>query len=191
MARFRINSTDSSMVYLSKNDHLEVGSFVTFRVNSSGAFSSANSELVIVYPNGGQTLFTDQTHNIQWRAYGEGISSVDIYFSVSSDSNINAGFEGYWTGINGGIIAENVPSVPGLNSYQWNLSGFAESDSVRIRIVSDEKVVLNQETKEYVKARDINGWYIKIKNPSFSRSISARSINFIGPRSYLDARYSK
>ena len=32
MPRFQINSTDSSMIFLSKNDHLEVGSFVTFRV---------------------------------------------------------------------------------------------------------------------------------------------------------------
>ena len=37
MPRFQINSTDSSMIFLSKNDHLEVGSFVTFRVSSSGA----------------------------------------------------------------------------------------------------------------------------------------------------------
>ena len=48
------------MIFLSVNDYLEVGSFVTFRVSSSGAFSSANSELVIVKPNGGQTLYTDQ-----------------------------------------------------------------------------------------------------------------------------------
>ena len=55
---------------------------------------------MIVYPNGGQTLFTDQTHDIKWRVYGDGISSVDIYYSVSSDSNLNAVAEGFWTGIN-------------------------------------------------------------------------------------------
>ena len=162
MPRFQINSTDSSMIFLSINDHLEVGSFVTFRVSSSGAFSSANSELVIVYPNGGQTLFTDKKHDIKWRVYGDGISSVDIYYSVSCDSNLNARAEGYWTGINGGIIAQNVPTVSGLNSYEWDLTGFPESDSVRIRIVSDEKVVLDQKTDEYVKAIDINGWNFKI-----------------------------
>ena len=191
MPRFQINSTDSNMIYLSKNDHLEVGSFVTFRVSSTGAFSSANSELVIVYPNGGQTLFTDQTHIIQWRVYGEGISSVDIHFSVSPDSNISASAEGYWTGINGGIIAENVPTVSGLNSYEWDLTSFAENDSVRIRIVSDEKVVLDQKTDEYVKARDINGWYFKIKNPSSSRLTSSRSTDFIGPHSYASGRSAK
>tara|TARA_B100001287_G_scaffold95745_1_gene80466 strand:- start:40 stop:834 length:795 start_codon:yes stop_codon:yes gene_type:complete len=191
MPRFQINSTDSNMIFLSKNDHLEVGSFVTFRVSSSGAFSSANSELVIVYPNGGQTLFTDQTYDIKWRVYGDGISSVDIYYSVSSDSNLNASAEGYWTGINGGVIAQNVSTVSGLNSYEWDLTGFPESDSVRIRIVSDEKVVLDQKTQEYVKARDINGWYVKIKNPSFSRSVSAVNNDFIGPRVYSGSRFTK
>ena len=191
MPRFQINSTDSNMIFLSKNDHLEVGSFVTFRVSSSGAFSSANSELVIVYPNGGQTLFTDQTYDIKWRVYGDGISSVDIYYSVSSDSNLNASAEGYWTGINGGVIAQNVSTVSGLNSYEWDLTGFPESDSVRIRIVSDEKVVLDQKTQEYVKARDINGWYVKIKNPSFSSSVSAVKNDFIGPRVYLGSRFTK
>ena len=182
MPRFQINSTDSEMVFLSVDDYLEVGSFITFKVSSSGAFATANSELVIVYPNGGQTLFTNQKYNIQWRAYGDDISAVDIYYSTSSDSNLNAFAEGYWTGSNGGLIAEDVASIAGLNSYEWDLTGFAENDSVRIRIVSNEKVVLDEETEQYVKARDINGWYIKTKNPSTLQSLSSNSRYFIGPR---------
>tara|TARA_B100001094_G_scaffold207382_1_gene201254 strand:- start:873 stop:1412 length:540 start_codon:yes stop_codon:yes gene_type:complete len=170
------------MIFLSKNDHLEVGSFVTFRVSSSGAFSTANSELVVVYPNGGQTLYTDQKYNIQWRVYGKNISSVDIYYSTSSDSNLSSFAEGFWTGLNGGLIAENVPSVAGLNSYEWDLSGFLESDSVRIRIVSDEKVVLDEKTDQYVKARDINGWYIKVQDPSMIQLSSYSDQHFIGPQ---------
>ena len=182
MPRFQINSTDSEMVFLSVNDYLEVGSFITFKVSSSGVFATANSELVIVYPNGGQTLFTNQKYNIQWRAYGADISAVDIYYSTSSDSNLNAFAEGYWTGLNGGLIAEDVVSIAGLNSFEWDLTGFAENDSVRIRIVSNEKVVLDKETEQYVKARDINGWYIKTKNPSTFQTISSNSRYFIGPR---------
>jgi hypothetical protein len=136
MPRFQINSTDSQMIFLSINDHLEVGSFITFRVSSSGAFASANSELVIVKPNGGQTLYTDQSYDIQWRTYGEGISAVSISYPTSSCSNISAIIDGYWTGVNGDIIAENVSSVDGLNTYEWDLNGFSEQDSVRIRIVS-------------------------------------------------------
>jgi hypothetical protein len=182
MPRFQINSTDSEMVFLSVNDYLEVGSFITFKVSSSGVFATANSELVIVYPNGGQTLFTDQKYNIQWRAYGDDISAVDIYYSTSSDSNISAFAEGYWTGLNGGLIAEDVASVSGLNSYEWNLTGFAENDSIRIRIVSNEKVILDENTEQYIKARDINGWYIKTQNSSAVQSVSSNNGYFIGPQ---------
>ena len=182
MPRFQINSTDSQMIFLSVNDHLEVGSFITFRVSSSGAFASANTELVIVKPNGGQTLYTDQSYDIKWRTYGEGISAVNIYYSTSSDTNISAGIDGYWTGINGGIIAEEVSSVVGLNTYEWDLSGFAEQDSVRIRIVSKEKVALDPKTQQNVKARDMNGWYLKIRNPGRSSSVSISDQQFIGPR---------
>ena len=187
MPRFQINSTDSQMIFLSINDHLEVGSFITFRVSSSGAFASANSELVIVKPNGGQTLYTDQSYDIQWRTYGEGISAVNIYYSTSSDTNISAALDGYWSGVNGGIIAEDVSSAAGLNTYEWDLNGFSEQDSLRIRIVSKENVVLDQKTDKYVKARDMNGWYLKIKNPGRTSSISSINPSFIGPhypRSY-------
>ena len=182
MPRFQINSTDSQMIFLSVNDHLEVGSFITFRVSSSGAFASANTELVIVKPNGGQTLYTDQSYDIQWRTYGEGISAVNIYYSTSSDTNISAGINGYWAGINGGIIAEEVSSVVGLNTYEWDFSGFAEQDSVRILIVSKENVVLDPKTQQNVKARDMNGWYLKIRNPGRTSSISISGQQFIGPR---------
>jgi hypothetical protein len=182
MPRFQINSTDSEMVFLSVNDYLEIGSFITFKVSSSGLFATANSELVIVYPNGGQTLYTDQKYNIQWRAYGDNISAVDIYYSTSSDSNLTAFAEGYWTGLNGGLIAADVASVAGINSYEWDLTGFAENDSIRIRIVSNENVVLDEKTEKYIKARDINGWYIRTRNPSALQSISPDIGYFIGPR---------
>lgn len=181
MPRFQINSTDSQMIFLSANDYLEVGSFITFRVSSTGVFSSANSELVIVKPNGGQTLYTDQSYEIQWRAYGDDISAVNIYYSISSDTNITANLDGYWTGVNGGIIAEEVSNVAGLNTYEWDLSGFSEQDSVRIRIVSKENVVLDLKTEENVKATDMNGWYLKIRNPGRTNSVSILDQQFIGP----------
>ncbi len=182
MPRFQINSTDSQMIFISANDYLEVGSFITFRVSSTGVFSSANSELVIVKPNGGQTLFTDQPYDIQWRAYGDDISAVNIYYSISSDTNITAALDGYWTGVNGGIIAEEVSNVAGLNTYEWDLSGFSEQDSVRIRIVSKENVVLDLKTDENVKATDMNGWYLKVRNPGRANSVSILEQQFIGPR---------
>ena len=59
---------------------------------------------------------------------------------------------------------------------------FAENDSIRIRIVSNEKVVLDEKTEQYIKARDINGWYIKTQNSSAVQSVSSNSGYFIGPQ---------
>ena len=84
--------------------------------------------------------------------------------------------------MSGGIIAEEISSVVGLNTYRWDLSGFAEQDSVRIRIVSKENVVLDPKTQQNVKARDINGWYLKIRNPGRTGSLSISNQQFIGPR---------
>jgi hypothetical protein len=50
------------------------------------------------------------------------------------------------------------------------LSNFTESDSVRIRIVSGQKVVLDEKIDSYVKAYDINGWYFKVENPGAAMS---------------------
>ena len=107
---------------------------------------------------------------------------MDIYYSTSSDSSISSFAEGFWTGLNGGLIAENISTIAGLNSYEWDLSGFPVSDSVRIRIVSDEKVVLDEKTDQYVKARDINGWYIKVQDPSMIQLTSNSNQYFIGPQ---------
>ena len=83
--------------------------------------------------------------------------------------------------MNGGIIAEEVSNVAGLNTYEWDLSGFSEQDSVRIRIVSKENVVLDLKTEENVKATDMNGWYLKIRNPGRTNSVSILDQQFIGP----------
>ena len=47
MPRFQINSTDSQMIFLSANDYLEVGSFITFRVSSTGVFSSKQRTSIV------------------------------------------------------------------------------------------------------------------------------------------------
>ncbi len=87
-----------------------------------------------------------------------------------------------WALFNSVLKSIKIPSVAGLNSYEWDLSGFPESDSVRIRIVSDEKVVLDKKTDQYVKARDINGWYIKVQDPSMIQFTSNSDQHFIGPQ---------
>ena len=109
MPRFHLDGTDGEMIFISINDYLEVGSFITFRVSNTGLFAPANSELVIISPNGGETLYTDQTYTIEWRTFGD-IANVNLNYSIDPDSNISSKNEWHWAGDNGGLIVENIPN---------------------------------------------------------------------------------
>jgi len=155
MPRFHLPGTDSMGVFLSVEDYMEISSFITFRLSSSGAFAAVNPELTITYPNGGQTLYTDQSVEILWSIGGTSSESVDLYYSTGGDSlrykSGNCVLTDNWTEIETGL--EN------LGVYTWDLasSGLAETDSLRLKIISSDG-----------KACDINGHYIKIKSPSRS-----------------------
>ena len=70
---------DSVGVFLSVEDYMEISSFITFRLSSSGAFGEVNPELIITYPNGGQTLYTNSTYEILWSVGGSSSEKVDLY----------------------------------------------------------------------------------------------------------------
>jgi len=152
MPRFHIPGTGGKTVFLSKEDYLEMKSFMTFRLSSGGISGTAGDELIITYPNGGQTLYTGQTDSIMWQSFGKGVEKVDLYFAneESDPDSININDESDWTS-----IASGINNISGENIYSWTISGLAPTDSLRLRIVSSDG-----------KARDINGWYIKIRNPS-------------------------
>ncbi|MDP6614848.1 MAG: hypothetical protein QF835_07480 [Candidatus Marinimicrobia bacterium] len=165
MPRFHIPGTGGTGVFLSKEDYLEINSFITFRLSSGGISGSADDVLVITYPNGGQTFYTGQTDSIVWESFGGGVGSVDLYYAneESDPDSIDVNVESDWTSIASGII-----NVDGENTYAWTPSGLAVTDSLRLRIVSSDG-----------KARDINGWYIKISNPA---GTSAPRFTTIRPR---------
>jgi hypothetical protein len=145
-------------VFLSVEDYLEISSFITFRLSSSGAFGEVNPELIITYPNGGQTLYTDQTYEILWAVGGSSSEKVDLYYSTAGDSTTylpgNCVLTENWT-----AIATDLDNV---GSYSWDLaaSGLSETDSLRLKIVTSNG-----------KACDINGHFVKIKSPSRSNRL--------------------
>ena len=159
MPRFHLPGTDSVGVFLSVEDYLEISSFITFRLSSSGAFGEAKPELIITYPNGGQTLYNDQTYEILWSVGGSSSEKVDLYYSTHGDSttynSANCVLTDNWTEIESGL--------DNLGSYSWNLatSGLSETDSLRLKIVSSNG-----------KACDINGHYIKIGSSSRSNRMN-------------------
>ena len=101
----------------------------------------------------------------------------DSHYSIDPDSNISSKNEWHWAGDNGGLIVENIPND---GTYDWDISGLDSTDFLRIRITSVEKVVLNLETDKNEIARDINGWYLKVRDPS--GVMSALEPDYIGPR---------
>jgi hypothetical protein len=155
MPRFHLPGTDSIGVFISVEDYLEISSFITFRLSSSGAFASVENELVITYPNGGETLYLDQAYEILWKTFGTSEESVDLYYAISGNAEIykpaNCVIADEWTEIESGI--ENV------GSFEWDLSssGLEETDFLRIKIISSDG-----------KSCDINGYFLKVRNSSRS-----------------------
>ena len=153
MPRFYLPGTGNTGVFMSVEDYLDISSFITFTLSSSGAFGSAKNELIMTYPNGGQTLYSNETYDITWASYGTSSETVDLYYSTGGDTNTYK--QGYcvftdnWTLIAGGL--EN------LGSYEWDLSssGLSDTDSLRLKIIASNG-----------QACDINGHYIKVRNPS-------------------------
>ena len=153
MPRFYLPGTGDTGVFMSVEDYLDISSFITFTLSSSGAFGSAKNELIMTYPNGGQTLYINETYNITWASYGTSNETVDLYYSTEGDTNTYK--QGYcvftdnWTLIAGGL--------DNLGSYEWDLSssGLSNTDSLRLKIIASNG-----------QACDINGHYIKVRDPS-------------------------
>lgn len=165
MPRFYIPGTNGKGVFLSKYDYLEMNSFLTFSLSSGGVFGTAKNELVIIYPNGGETLYTNQSYEIKWKTYGKSVEKVDLHYAnaESDPDSIDVNIEGDWSLI--------VRGINNSGSYLWNPSGIVETDSLRLRIISSDG-----------SARDMNGWYIKIRNSSRSMNQNKPMTKMISSR---------
>jgi len=133
--RFRLNG--DTLAFLSTSDNIDVTSTITFRISSTGMLEEAQDEIVITYPNGGETLSKGQNSVIRWKTFGE-ISTVKIgYYNVNPDSTIT-NFS----------IASDTANV---DSFLWSVPD-ATLNKVRIYI-SD----LNSSVS------DSSGWFFKIE----------------------------
>tara|TARA_B110000116_G_scaffold252104_1_gene247749 strand:- start:395 stop:1837 length:1443 start_codon:yes stop_codon:yes gene_type:complete len=158
MPRFYLPGTDSMGVFISVEDYLDISSFITFTLSSSGAFGSANNELVILKPNGSQTLYTDQSYDVLWKSYGSSSETVDLYYSTGGDTNTyKPGYCTYtdnWTLITEGLDVQDT-------IYNWDIasSGLSGTDSLRIKIIASNG-----------ESCDINGYFLKVRDPGRSNN---------------------
>ena len=164
MPRFYLPGTGNKSVFLSKDDYIDISSFITFTLSSSGAFGSASNELLIISPNGTETFFDDEEMKIQWVAMGTSEETVDLYYSTSTDSSTyRKSLDSCKQTTNWQSIASGLTSVTDTNSYSWPLSSLTFDDSLKIRI---KAVYSNGE------ACDINGYYVNIKKRELGRGFA-------------------
>lgn len=133
--RFSFNPTGDSERFFSRYDAIDIKSFITFRVASTGILGPTENDIVLHYPNGGENLLAGTDYMIRWKTYGT-VGNVDVHYATGVNTS-----EDQWV-----EILENIVNN---DSLAWTPL-FLE-DSVRIRI-RDSSSELN----------DISGWYFSV-----------------------------
>ena len=144
--RFFLKGSNGKKVYMSTADYLDINSSVTFNLSSTGMTSPAPDELVVKYPNGGQTINKDDAVVVKWKTYGD-VLKVNVDYFAGTNPDVKGD---NWTNIAKEI--DNVDSLIWTPSSTTGINALgANKDSVRIRVSS-----INGKT------RDMSGWYFKI-----------------------------
>ena len=165
--RFFLEGSKGKRVYLTTGDYLDINSSVTFSLSSTGMGSPAPNEIVVKFPNGGESLDKDTQYSIKWKTYGT-ISKVDLsyFFGSSADLEKDEG----WVEISTEIA--NVDSFSWIPSSTTGLS--SAKDSLRIRVKSSDG-----------KIRDMSGWYFSVTEKS-SKIISEQNSNHFVIKKMID-----
>ncbi|NOZ76024.1 MAG: hypothetical protein GXO90_11750 [FCB group bacterium] len=110
-------------------------------------------ELVVVYPNGGETFNMNSDYVLRWKTYGN-VSKVNLDYAVGS--HVIWSDDAIWNPIASEIIA-NVDSFLWTPITSTGISDLSlnQRDSLRIR-VSDVNSSVN----------DRSGWYFKLVDTS-------------------------
>ena len=148
--RFFLKGSDGKRVYLTTGDYLDINSSVTFSLSSTGMGAPAPNEIVIKFPNGGESIDKDTEVFIKWKTYGS-ISKVDLAYFSGSDPDMEK--DDGWINIS--------TEIANVDSFSWTPSSTAgltsAKDSLRIRVKSSDG-----------KIRDMSGWYFSVTEKSSS-----------------------
>jgi len=137
-----IEDGDTHVVYLTMNDYIEIKSFMTFQISSTGLFEEGENELLIVYPNGGQSFVVGDSVVIRWRSLGENISGdrVEVFISIVDEPELDE--DTHWSSI--------ADTIDNTDSLIWVPT---ESDTGRhwIRVCNESRTIC-----------DMSGWYFDV-----------------------------
>jgi hypothetical protein len=147
--RFSFNPTGDSERFFSRYDAIDIKSFITFRVASTGILGPTENDLVILYPNGGENLVAGSDYMIRWKTYGT-VGNIDVHYAIGANPS-----DDDWEDIEVNIVNND--------SLAWTPSFIA--DSVRIKI-KDSSSELN----------DISGWYFNVSSTLLGRTSTGSAV---------------
>jgi len=147
--RFSFNPTGPSERFFSRYDAIDIKSFITFRLASTGVLGETENDIVLKSPNGGENLVAGSDYMIRWKTYGS-ISNVDVHYAIGANPS-----DDDWEDIEVNIVNND--------SLAWTPSFIA--DSVRIKI-KDSSSELN----------DISGWYFNVSSTLLGRTSTGSAV---------------
>ena len=149
--RFSFNQTGDEGVFFSRYDAIDIKSFITFRVASTGVLGPTENDIVLKYPNGGEDLVVNTPYDIIWETYGT-VGKVDVHYASGANPT-----EDDWN---------EIPSnYPNNDTLVWTPTNLG--DDLRIRIKDSNSDL-----------QDISGWYFSVSGvPSGNTSDGNEVIN--------------
>ena len=157
--RFSFNPTGDSERFFSRYDAIDIKSFITFRVASTGVLGETENDIVILYPNGGENFENDSDEMIRWKTYGS-ISNVDVYYAKGANP-----LEDNWQRINleEGIV--NNASLAWPIEIPLTVAEDSSGALVRIKIEDSDSEV-----------NDVSGWYFNVYNTLPGRTSTGSAV---------------
>ena len=143
--RFRLNG--DTLAFLSISDNIDVTSTITFRISSTGMLEESTDEIVITYPNGGETLNKNTQYPIRWKTFGT-ISNIGIEYFYPDSLVVQTG-DGEIEMVPTIKIVTIISDTANVDSFLWIPN--VPRDSVRLRVTDVNSTV-----------SDTSGWFFKI-----------------------------
>ncbi len=116
------------VVQFSMKDTISMKAFMVFQLQSDGLTAKAADELVVTYPNGGETLTLGESIWVRWRSLGTSLPDQNIIISTATGDNPDVSSDADWTSISGGAIAN-------VDSLQWAPS--SSEDKLWLRVCNE------------------------------------------------------
>ena len=136
--RFSFNQTGDEGVFFSRYDAIDIKSFITFRVASTGVLGPTENDIVLIRPNGGENFTLGIEDTIIWATYGD-VSTFDVQYASGANPT-----EDDWQ-----PIILNYASNDSITKYLWTWQSADNLYRVRVKDSNSD-------------LQDISGWYFSV-----------------------------